>query len=79
MAVHGILAQFFRLKILRNSLNLNLKDIGHIGLSEIGFNTSAIRIDSVMRGVKGNTPGIIKSSIVYLKDWCKKELGAYYC
>lgn len=54
------------------------QSIGHIGLSEMNFNTSTIRIDSVMRGIKDDTPGIIKSSIDYLKDWCKKELGADY-
>lgn len=58
--------------------NEERKSIGHIGLSEMNFDTSTIRIDSVMRGVKDDTPGIIKCSIDYLKNWCKKELNADY-
>ena len=50
--------------------------IGHIGLSQINFEKSEIRIDSIMRGVKGDTPGIIGKAISFLKCWCKKELGA---
>lgn len=56
--------------------NCNHKNIGHIGLSEIDWDNSSIRIDSVMKGIHNDSPGIMHHVIEFLKDWCKKELEA---
>ena len=58
--------------------NQSGKCIGHIGLSHINFEDSIVRIDSVMRGVKDDSPGIIGEAIDFLKNWCRNTLNAEY-
>jgi RimJ/RimL family protein N-acetyltransferase len=54
--------------------NNDRRPIGHIGLSGFNYDKSMVRIDSVMRGVKNNSPGIVGNSIEFLKGWCKDVL-----
>ena len=58
--------------------NTERKNIGHIGISEMNFETSTVRIDSVMKGVKDECPGIMALVIGFLKTWCKNNLEAEY-
>ena len=58
--------------------NCENKSIGHIGLSQIDFLKSSVRIDSVMKGVKNESPGIMQRAIEYLKFWCRSSLEADY-
>ena len=56
--------------------NAERRNIGHIGLSEFRFDTSTVRIDSVMKGVKNECPGIMAMVIEVLKKWCKDQFEA---
>lgn len=56
--------------------NEHRENIGHIGLSGMNFETSTVRIDSVMKGVKKECPGIMARVIEFLKDLCREQLEA---
>ena len=72
----SILDNEFRVMfMIKNSEN---KSVGHIGLSQMDFLRSSVRIDSVMKGVKNESPGIMQRAIEYLKDWCRDILEADY-
>lgn len=50
--------------------------IGHIGISIIDYEKEIIRIDSVLKGVKSECPGIMKKAVSFLIGWCFEILGA---
>lgn len=64
------------LRIMFMIQNEEMKNIGHIGLSGMNFETNSVRLDSVMKGVKDGTPGIMHHAIQALKDWCRNTLEA---
>ena len=44
----------------------------------MNFETSTVRIDSVMKGVKKECPGIMARIIEFLKDLCRDNLEAQF-
>lgn len=56
--------------------NRDQRSIGHIGLSDLDYSSSTVKIDSVLKGIKTECPGIMSKVIEFLKQWCRENLGA---
>lgn len=56
-------------RILFVICNINLKPIGHLGLSSFDFRNNTCEIDNVVRGVKNRHPGLMSDALQAIIKW----------
>lgn len=50
-------------------------DIGHLGFANCNNEFGFMEIDNVIRGVKGQAPGIMKEALIGLMEWARTTFG----